>query len=262
MMLLPSSLVDEVTISIVSHGHGPLLVRLLSDLNRQTDLSGVKVILTLNVSEDVDAAVFGNLQIQVLQNFAPKGFGSNHNAAFARCSTKWFLILNPDLGVHTPDTFSRLALSAAAIDRIGVVAPRIQSSSGATEDSVRSNLTPWSLVRRRLGDRRIIDFQAASVLGQPFYWLAGMCMMLDSDAFRSIGGFDDRIFLYCEDYDLCARLYNTGYVLAVDQNVSVTHDAQRDSHRSSRHLRWHLASLFRIWTSSTFWRVTLPASRP
>jgi hypothetical protein len=36
--------------------------------------------------------------------------------------------------------------------------------------------------------------------------------------------------------------------------VQVVHAAQQLSHRSLRHLRWHLASLARTWTSATFWR--------
>ena len=88
--------VDDFTISIVSHGHGPLLNRLLGDLDRQADLAGVRVVLTLNIPEAVDIAVFHRLEIEVIQNVTPRGFGANHNAAFALCSTPWFLILNPD----------------------------------------------------------------------------------------------------------------------------------------------------------------------
>jgi hypothetical protein len=36
--------------------------------------------------------------------------------------------------------------------------------------------------------------------------------------------------------------------------VQVVHAAQQLSHRSLRHLRWHLSSLSRMWTSANFWR--------
>jgi hypothetical protein len=52
-------------------------------------------------------------------------------------------------------------------------------------------------------------------------------------------------------------MYNAGHLLAVDRAVRIVHQAQRDSHRSLRHLRWHVASLSKVWTSSAFWRVTL-----
>jgi len=253
---------NRIAVSIVSHDHGAMLVGLLDDLNLQLDLKSMQVIITLNIAESFDPERYTNLRIKVIRNSVPMGFGANHNAAFAVSTAHWFVVLNPDVRLQESMVFDRLARHAAAIDRLGVIAPRILSSRGTTEDAVRSNLTPLSLIRRRLGKSGIVQPDAPSMLGRPFYWLAGMCMMFDSTAFRSVGGFDDRIFLYCEDYDLCARLYNAGYVIAVDANVSVIHDAQRDSHRSSRHLLWHLASLFRIWTSSAFWRVTLKARRP
>jgi GT2 family glycosyltransferase len=82
-----------------------------------------------------------------------------------------------------------------------------------------------------------------------------MFLGLRSKAFAAVGGFDPRFFLYCEDYDLCARLYNTGGTLALIPTASVIHDARRDSHRSARHLRWHLKSLVKVWTSSSYWRL-------
>lgn len=246
------------TFSVVSHGHGALLGALLDDLDAEPALAGAQVVVTLNIPEPFEPGRWAKLAITVLRNEAPKGFGANHNAAFAHCTTPWFVILNPDLRLVAGQPFTVLVAAAARAPRIGVIAPRIDNAAGAREDSVRSNLTPWSLVRRRLiGDRALADAQVPARQGAPFFWLAGMCLMFDAAAWRAIGGFDERFFLYGEDYDISARLYLAGYTLVVEPSVAVCHDAQRDSHRSTRHLRWHLASLLRIWTSSAFWRVTL-----
>ena len=91
--------------------------------------------------------------------------------------------------------------------------------------------------------------------GRPFYWLAGMFLMVRAAAFTAVGGFDERYFLYCEDYDLSARLFNAGYPIAQVQAARAVHDAQRDSHRSLRHLKLHVVSLLKVWTSVAFWRV-------
>ena len=120
------------------------------------------------------------------------------------------------------------------------------------------NLTPWSLLRRAVGlDREPRQPEGAIRRGQPFFWLAGMLLVIDRAAYRQIGGFDERYFLYCEDCDLCARLYAADFALEVDRTVHVVHDAQRDSHRSFRHLRWHLGSLAKYWLSKGFWSVCL-----
>jgi len=252
----------ELTLSVVSHGHGPMLERLLAQLNAQGRLAGARVIVTLNLrDESFDAARYPALDLVVIHNTAPRGFGANHNSAFRHCRTAWFGVLNPDLAILGDEPFTRIIDSAQRVPQVGVVAPRVVGADRTPEDSVRANLTPWSLVRRRLlGDRAPLDAHRIARPGSRFFWLAGMCLLASSDAFRAVGGFDERFFLYCEDYDLCARLYNRGYAIVVEPHAQIVHEAQRDSHRSLRHMRWHVASLLKVWMSAAFWRVTL-ASR-
>lgn len=253
---------SSFTFSVVSHGHGNLLAALLGDLDADPALKGAKIVVTLNIPEEFTATAWPKLDITLLRNAAPKGFGANHNAAFGHCTTRWFVILNPDLRLIDSEPFTALATAAVQVPALGAIAPRICNSGGGTEDSVRANLTPWSLVRRRfLGERAPVQADMPSRIGQPFYWLAGMCLMFDAAVYRGIGGFDQRFFLYGEDYDISARLYDRGLALAVLADVAVLHDAQRDSHRSLRHLYWHLGSILRIWASPVFWRITLGRSR-
>lgn len=253
----------QLTISIVSHGHGGLLGRLLRDLDREASLAGVEVVLTLNLKDEItDVSPFPNLRFVVIRNDVPKGFGANHNQAFSRCSTPWFAVLNPDLRVSGKEPFSTLIEAAQEIDRLGVIAPVVVNDAGQLEDSVRGNLTPWSLFRRHVFRRRAtISVAGVASEGHPFYWLAGMCLLFDSSAYAAIGGFDSRFFLYGEDYDICARIYGHGMAVALEPRCRIVHSAQRDSHRSLRHLRWHIASLLRIWSSAAFWRVTLARRR-
>lgn len=245
-----------LTLSIVSHGHGALLARLLDDLAKSDAHGRWPIILTLNLAQETfDADRWPTLDIRVLRNARPRGFGANHNAAFAYCKTPWFAVLNPDLRLPI-DPFGSLLLYAEHSPRLGAVAPRIVDAQGRREDSVRVNLTPWSLLQRKLHRSAGRADAHADVGGNgAFFWLAGMFLLFSSDAYRAVDGFDERFFLYCEDYDICARLRRAGYGLAVEPRSTAVHEAQRDSRRSWRHLRWHLASLLRVWTSSAFWWV-------
>jgi GT2 family glycosyltransferase len=239
-----------------------MLTKLLLDLAALPTLAGVRVIVTLNLfAEPFDSTRFEPLQIDVLRNEHPRGFGANHNAAFAHCETAWFAILNPDLRVpHDP--FASLFEAAMCWPDAALLGPRVMDPDGNIEDSVRDNLSPLSLVvRRLLGKRNPIQVSGPTKGGERFYWIAGMFMLLRTDAFRSVGGFDERYFMYCEDYDLCARMYVAGYSLVLVSQASVVHAAQRDSHRSLRHLRWHLTSICKAWCSLAYWKVSFQRSR-
>jgi GT2 family glycosyltransferase len=158
-------------------------------------------------------------------------------------------VLNPDLRILA-DPFASMVEIANSDPQIALIAPIVLNSAGGVEDSVRANLTPLSLVRRHLRRDRSSDATGS------FRWFAGMFLFLRASAFREIGGFDERFFLYCEDYDLCARLRLAGYGIVQDRRTTVIHSARRDSRRSARHLRWHVSSLLRVWRSAAFARVT------
>jgi GT2 family glycosyltransferase len=81
-----------------------------------------------------------------------------------------------------------------------------------------------------------------------------MFMLIRSEVFAELGGFDERFFMYCEDFDLCARLRLAGWELQVTQDVHVLHEAQRASNTYLRPLAWHLASFAKLWTSPAFWK--------
>jgi GT2 family glycosyltransferase len=247
------------TLSVVSHGHGPLLANLLGDLAHQNGIDDHLVVVTLNLADEVfNESAHPGLRLLVIRNTIPRGFGANHNAAFRQSVGTWFAVLNPDLRLPDRDTLHRLFAPPAAESQVALRAPIVLNSAGMPEDSVRPNLTPWSLLRRAVGlDRQRCVLKGPIRRGEAYYWLAGMVLVIDRAAYRQIGGFDERFFLYCEDCDLSARLYIAGFTLEVDQAVQVIHDAQRDSHRSLTHLRWHLGSLLRYWTSEAFWRLAL-----
>lgn len=250
---------DLIALSIVSHGHGPLLGRLLEELDQCEDLSGVAVIVTLNMPDECfDSVNFKRLRVRVVRNKVPLGFGANHNQAFRYCQTPWFVILNPDLRIIDSSCFAKLVSAARSVPKAALLAPLVRNSTGEVEDAVRRNLSLFALLRRITGhEAPPPNVMAATMRGKPFYWLAGMFLMTDANVFRRLSGFDERYFLYCEDYDLSARIYNAGYALMRVEEAEVAHDAQRDSHRSATHLGMHVASLFRVWISAAFWKVVL-----
>ena len=243
-----------ITLSIVSHQQAALIAKLLDDIAQIDSPRITSIILTHNVPESAPAWPASLVdRIVTIDNRSPRGFGMNHNAAFLLCKTPYFTVMNPDL--HIPaDPFDALLAAFestqdgdAAPRGIGMVAPRIVTAKGHPEDSARSLMTPISIIRRRFSR----SHRKPAVLP---HWLAGMFLMVSSQAFRKVGGFDERFFMYCEDFDLCARFRLAGWDFKVADTATVIHSAQRASHRSRRHLGWHLSSLLKMWTSATFWR--------
>jgi GT2 family glycosyltransferase len=145
---------------------------------------------------------------------------------------------------------------------VGVVAPAILSAAQVVEDSARRFPTPWSLLRRRTGGD---DGRYTYALGQsplPVDWVAGMFMLLQSTTFNEVEGFDQRYFLYCEDVDLCARLWRSGRKVVLCPQAAAIHDARRDSHRKLKFLRWHVASYVRFFATHWLRQIRPAETRP
>lgn len=232
---------ELIAVSIVSHGHGAMVVRLIESLLACEEVK--QIIVTRNIPEAL--AIPDSDRIVLLDNKTPKGFGENHNAAFQHCKQSYFCPLNPDIALQG-DLFGVL-VSEMEKSKAGIAAPLVVAPTGGVEDSVRHFPNLCSLARKICGGA---DGRYDLKLNDPVFspdWVAGMCMLFRSADYARLNGFDQGYFLYYEDVDICARAWKAGMKVIVCPSVSVVHDARRDSHRSLRHLRWHLASMGRYF---------------
>ncbi|HEY4083309.1 MAG TPA: glycosyltransferase [Burkholderiaceae bacterium] len=232
----------RLSLSIVSHGQWALVRQLLDDLARLSP-PDIEVILTANIPEEDYSYPTCPFPIRCIRNTTPKGFGANHNAAFRVARGQYFAVVNPDIRLPTLDL--ELLLRPLADPSVAAVAPVVLSVAGTVEDSVRCFPTISRLTRRVVLRQRAPDYQWGR---EPISvdWAAGMFIAFRSEAYQAVGGFDDsRFFMYFEDVDICARLSKKGFRILLQPQVSVIHDARRDSHRSLKHLRWHLTSAVR-----------------
>ena len=233
------------TLSVVSHGQAALVRLLLADLERLQP-ADFEVVLTLNVPEDESGLVSTRFPLRVIRNASPKGFGANHNAAFATSRGAYFVVINPDIRLPHLDLDG--LRHAVDLDRTAACAPLVVNSSGSLEDSARRFPTIARLLRRVVLRDRSLDYEWRG-RSQEVDWVAGMFVMFRREAFEQVKGFDDRrFFMYFEDVDICRRLRRLAWAVRVEPAVRVVHDAQRASKRRLRHLWWHLTSAARYLT--------------
>ncbi len=186
-------------------------------------------------------------------NTAAKGFGANHNQAFATCEEEYFCVLNPDI-LFIDNPFP-LLIASLADTLVGVAGPVLTDSVGVVQDSARLFPTPARIFRRILF--RNLEYPI-HIENQGFCypdWIAGMFMLFPAALFRKIGGFDEGYFMYCEDADICCRLKKTGYRTLLEPQVKAIHNAQRSSHRTMQHFRWHVGSLMRFFFHHPYYRL-------
>ena len=234
----------KLLITIVSHGQLELVNNLLSDL-ALCDLEQCIIVVRSNIDEDLQISS-QNLDCTHVKNLRPAGFSSNHNRNFEMKKSKYFAVLNPDLKIIDPQTFQKL-IAIIEDDNKSLVCPRIVNSKGYLEDSARNFPKVLEMLKRFCSVKTKKTAPTPKNIVEKVDWCAGMFHLYPSSLYLKMKGFDEKYFLYCEDVDMGLRLKRNGFSTLVCENILVKHDAQRDSHKSIRHLFYHLRSYVRLY---------------
>lgn len=169
-----------VTLSVVSHGQGHLIDTLFRDLKAHCG-SGIEVTLTLNLPETLpfDPAAMP-FKVKVIRNPQPKGFGDNHNSAFASGCSGFFCVINPDIQLQG-NPFPAL-IKALKNQKVGVVAPLILDSKREIADSARRFPTVLSILGKVFHKKTTPEYV---ITGDVLYpdWVAGMFMLFRREVF-------------------------------------------------------------------------------
>jgi N-acetylglucosaminyl-diphospho-decaprenol L-rhamnosyltransferase len=244
----------EILVSIVSHGHGKHVETLLCDLALPGNHEHVSVVLRLNKPEFTD--VFDRnwpFPLQILNNSKAEGFSANHNVNFHQFGNsgnfRFYCVLNPDIRL-VAGTMSSLLECVNSNAGVALIAPQVLAPDGRFEMNARPLPSPVEIFQK--GVAHFVGYERKDKHTDDWNWFAGMFMLFSVDAFRRVGGFDERYFLYYEDVDICCRLRLAGLGLHICSDVSVVHDAQRASHRDFALFLRHLASVLRFFTSRVY----------
>jgi GT2 family glycosyltransferase len=74
----------------------------------------------------------------------------------------------------------------------------------------------------------------------------GSFLVIQTDLYKQLKGFDDRFFMYMEDADLCKRV-NEVSVVRYFPDTAVVHKWEKGSHKSMKLFKIHLQSMYRYF---------------
>lgn len=224
-----SSMTEErkiVTAVIVTYQSRETIGNTLDELLPAWDQGFCDCVVVDNASSDGTADFVRESYpwVRVVASAENLGFGRGCNLGFESVDTPYVLMLNPDACIDA-SALRILVEFMEARPRVGIAAPATVAGNGECQDAGLV-LTPLGLVRAMLGlggshpDKKSISPGAA-----PFRttWVCGAIMLIRSELFRKLRGFDPRFFLYFEETDLCLRAAAAGQELWVVGAATATH---------------------------------------
>ncbi len=242
---------QEVTASIVLYRHSVQdVVRLFEQLASDRALS--EWVVVNNGGAEVVCAVAESLGARCLHPGRNLGYGAAHNLALRSLkgvAAPYHLILNPDIQFQR-GALAEFAGVMDAMPQIGVLMPRVIYPDGSTQYLCKLLPMPFDLLLRRfavgplqrLFDKRMTGYDMKHFdYSRPAYVpvLSGCFLFTRRSVLESIGGFDERFFLYMEDTDLCRRIGDTSQLLFWP-GTTVIHSHAQESYKSFHMLLLHM----------------------
>jgi N-acetylglucosaminyl-diphospho-decaprenol L-rhamnosyltransferase len=189
------------------------------------DAAQIIVVDNASTDDSVELVLQACANADVILNSQNFGYGSAVNQGFSRVQTPYALLINPD-AILTSKAVERLIATAKACTNTGIVAPLLYSPKRGLELDLKG---PGE--RSQSSTENIPD-------GDFCTWFAtGAVWLCDMAAWRDVGGFDETIFLYGEDLDLCRRMTNKGYTILLCPKARGEHLVSQAT-ASSRKIRW------------------------
>jgi hypothetical protein len=225
----------ELTIAIVLHNSAGALPGSLDSIRAAVESGWAEVVAADNASPDDSVAMLaervpGAEFVRLEEN---RGFGAGANAALARATGRYRLLLNPDVRVP----HGGLESLVAWMDRhpaVGVASPNLIRVDGDWEAPGRAMPSVGRSMLELTRLHRLLPRSVrGGVLRGPYWtggdqldagWVPGAAMLVRPAAIDRVGLLREDLFMYGEDIEWCWRMRRGGWHVGVCSTVSFVHD--------------------------------------
>jgi len=227
----------ELSIITISYNTRQILLSCLDSIIKFTKGIDYEIIVVDNGSKDgsVDALKKyskANPRVRLIDANENLGFGKGNNLGVKNSQGDFLLFLNSDTIIFD-NVISNSLKKLKSHKKVGAFSCKLlntdktfQASGGHFPNL--GNLFAWQFFVDDLPviGNLIPSFhpqKSAYDNNQKLDWVTGAYMMVSKKAFEKAGGFDETIFMYTEEMELCYRLSDLGYKTLYDPEDAIIH---------------------------------------
>jgi len=210
--------------------------------------SGNRELYIVDNSDGVKYAGFieklNNSHIHHIKNNKNIGYGAAHNKAIRIAKenhTRYHIVLNPDL-YFEPSVIDELCRYADKHENVVCMLPKVTYPNGAVQylcklcptplDAVGRRFLPQWLIRKQEERYELRESGYDKIMNPPI--LSGCFMFMRTETLSEHNlEFDERFFVYYEDFDLSRRLHRVGKTLFYPK-ATIVHNYARAGHKFNK----------------------------
>lgn len=223
----------DLSVIIVSFNTRELLAKCLKSV--QKDLAGSltkgEIIVIDNNSQDGSPEIIKSAKVILIENKKNIGFGTANNQAAKIAKGRYLLFLNSDTELKN-GVFKKMINFLDGNQGIGIASCQLINKDGTVQPQggYLPRLSTVAIWAWFLDDLPVLhqilpSYQLRRKIKQTreMGWVGGMAMFVKRECWRKLGGFDENIFMYGEDVDLCYRAKKLKWKIAVNPGAVITH---------------------------------------
>ena len=220
----------DLTVVLLSHKSKKLITRFVKEIYNKFEI----IIIDNSNDKELEKEIaqnYSNITLKFIEN---NGYGAAINYASKLIKTNYFLISNPDIeGMNEKNILEFLTSAKKLDDKFSSLGPRYINAN--TKSHIQSDPTV-----------EIAEMK----------FISGACMFFKKEIFDSLGGFDERFFLYFEESDFCLRAYKVNKNYQINRikvkhytGTSVQVESNEEKRRLQKLYNWHF-----IWSKFYYYK--------
>lgn len=237
----------KVSVIIVNYNHKYFPKLAVEALEKSKGSFDMEIIVVDNASHDPESLGFlekahEQKRLTLIKSPENIGFGRGNNLGAKVASGDYIFVHNPDVQVAETSIQQMIDYLEKHKD-IGILGPQLVYASGKIQESCRRHMSFFDLLLNRtfLGKLPFLKARVRKYLMEDFDHsktqdvdlLTGAAMMIPRKTWDEVGGFDDRYFLFMEDFDLCREVKKHGHRIVYYPEVKLEHYQKRLSQEAS-----------------------------
>ena len=209
----------KLSIIIVSYNNLNVLLDCLNSVEKMNDISDQQEVIVVEQSPSDEIYTYLKKNMPQIQTIRAenKGFGAGNNRGVEIAQGEYLLFLNPDTVLVEP-------IAGFALDVFGRNPKIGLFGVGLLDGEKNKNSSFECLIPYGLKSKITYSFcyKFDRFLKNKMY-IQGADMFVRADLFRKAGSFDENVFMYYEEPDLCLRVRREGYEIAFFKEKKIIH---------------------------------------
>lgn len=232
-------IMTKLSIIILSYNTASLTLTCLQSLvdhyKKELDEKVFEIIVVDNNSSDNSVETIETsgitAYISLIKNPKNDGFAKGINLGAGKAKGIYLLFLNSDTKVQDSGLIDMVTFLEQNPE-VGVAGGRLQNPDGTYQASAGVFYTLPRVALLLAGGERFGHLRFSSDKKTSVDWLSGAMMMIKKSFFEQVGKFDEKIFMYMEDMELCFRVKKAGKQVIFYPACTITHVSHASSNRA------------------------------